>query len=176
MTTNQRERKMLDAIDRLRSLQVSDVMTKQVVHISLEQTMAEVIDVFAQHQISAAPVVDRHGTCVGILSTTDFLKRDVDAHGVCGPARRMPGSGMVEDVPASYMTTPVQSVAPDAPLLSAATVMCHQHFHRLLVLDEQQRVVGVLSTMDVVAALLNSIDEMDVQLMQQVKAQQADRH
>jgi predicted transcriptional regulator len=37
--------------------------------------------------------------------------------------------------------------------------MCAEHIHRLLVLDQQERPVGVVSTMDVVAALLNAVEE-----------------
>jgi CBS-domain-containing membrane protein len=39
--------------------------------------------------------------------------------------------------------------------------MCEQHLHRLPVVSADGRVVGIISTMDVVAALVNAIDEME---------------
>jgi predicted transcriptional regulator len=38
-------------------------------------------------------------------------------------------------------------------------MMCAQHYHRLIVLDRSQRPVGVISTMDIVASLVNLADE-----------------
>jgi CBS domain-containing membrane protein len=138
-----------NAILRLRSLRVSDAMTKSVVQVAANQTLGEVAKSFAEHQISSAPVVDEQGRCMGILSATDFLNHDAPS---------------LEQQVASYMTAAVKSIAPVAPLLTAAATMCAQHIHRLPVLDEYGRVVGMLSTMDIVAALLNAIEEMDAGL------------
>jgi CBS domain-containing protein len=66
------------------------------------------------------------------------------------------------DVVGAHMTPAVQSVAVDAPLLAAARIMDAQHVHRLIVLDAKERPIGVVSTMDIVAALLNAIEEMEM--------------
>ena len=64
------------------------------------------------------------------------------------------------------MTSALQSVAMHAPLLAAAKIMNAQHVHRLVVLDEKEKPIGVVSTMDIVAAIVNAIDEMDLQSAQ----------
>ena len=64
----------------------------------------------------------------------------------------------------SHMTTAVQSIAPAATMLAAANVMTAQHVHRLIVLDAQGRPIGVISTMDIVAALLNAMEEMQMNI------------
>ena len=61
------------------------------------------------------------------------------------------------------MSPAVQSIDPDASLLRASRVMCAQHIHRLFVIDEKNHPIGVISTMDVVAAMVNVIDEMETQ-------------
>lgn len=164
---------MRGILERLRSLRVSDLMTKGVVQLRAWQPMGEVAALFRSREISAAPVVDEQGRCVGILSATDFLQRDAN----CGD-RHAPGSLRCscriddgrEDVPlhvtspaedsvAEWMTSTVQSVTPETPLSIAAQMMCAQHIHRLVVLDAGHHVCGMVSTMDVAAALVNALDE-----------------
>ncbi len=168
---------MENAIDRVRTLRVADVMNKNVVQVSANQTMAEVAAVFAKHNISAAPVADDQGRCVGILSATDFLKRncsaateaqtvgefDSDGHKLEQPTGDQPMHivPVAEDKASSYMTQGIQSIAPDASMAKAAMMMCAEHIHRLPAIDENGRVVGMISTMDIVAAMLNAMEESD---------------
>ena len=63
------------ALNRLVSLRVADVMSRQVVPVYTHQTMAEAAAVFIEHGISGAPVLDEQGHCVGILSAADFVRR-----------------------------------------------------------------------------------------------------
>ena len=58
------------------------------------------------------------------------------------------------------MASAEQSIAADASLLEAGRVMCAAHVHRIPVLDGE-RVVGIVSTMDIVAAMVNVVDELD---------------
>jgi predicted transcriptional regulator len=57
------------------------------------------------------------------------------------------------------MSALVQTVGPDRPLTEAARLMCHNHIHRLLVLDAQGRPTGVVTALDIVAALINAVEE-----------------
>jgi CBS-domain-containing membrane protein len=142
--------------------------------VPMWQPMREAAALFRSHDISAAPVVDEHGRCVGVVSATDFLERDADCGDVRAPGSqsyscRLLGtaadeplriSSPSEDAVANWMTDAVQSVSPEASLSMAAKIMCAQHVHRLVVLDERHRVCGMLSTMDVAAALVNVLDEL----------------
>ena len=149
---------MNDAILRLRTLKVGDVMSHDVVQVRADQSMVDVARIFRERDISAAPVVDDERRCVGKLSSTDYLRRD------SGAEADDPAEAALSDTDraADYMTTAVQTIRDDELLLQAARVMCMQHVHRLIVLDGHEHVTGVVSTMDVVAALLNAIEEMEV--------------
>lgn len=152
-----------NALLRLRTLRVGDVMSKQVVEVAADQSLAEIARVFVAHAISAAPVVDRDGGCVGVLSASDFLKRDAQLESAT--LESQPAAHPDEpqsDVANRFMTPAVQSIAAEEPLLQAAKIMCAQHVHRLFVLDRMGRPIGVISTMDIVAALLHVIEEMDL--------------
>ncbi|MFM2096303.1 MAG: hypothetical protein RIS70_3427, partial [Planctomycetota bacterium] len=54
----------------------------------------------------------------------------------------------------------VQSIAESAPLSHAAKIMCLQHVHRLPVVDASGKPVGIISSMDLVAALSNAAEEL----------------
>jgi CBS-domain-containing membrane protein len=144
-----------NAIFRIRTLRVSDVMNRTVTEVNARQAMSEVAHVFIEHEISAAPVVDDEGFCVGVLTATDFLKRDSSA-----ATDTQPPLSHVADCARSFMSPAVQTIAADEPLLTAAKIMCAQHVHRLFVIDSLGHPVGVISTMDLVAMLVHVFDEM----------------
>jgi len=149
---------MNSAIERLLSLRVGDVMKAQVRELSAGSSMSEAAECFLKHQISGAPVVDDQHRCVGILSALDFVRREHDL--VAGKQ----SSGKSADSLSSErieqtMTRAVKSVTRDTTLMQAARVMCEAHVHRLPVLDVARRPIGMISSMDVVAAMVQAIEE-----------------
>ena len=147
---------MIDAIERLRALRVADIMTRDVIVVSCHQSLLDVARNFAEHDVTAAPVVDGDGRCVGFFSSADALRRELPLS-QRETASQDPARTRVD----RYMTGDVHTVLPGESLLTAARLMCHRHLHRLPVVDDDGRVVGIISTMDIVAALANAIDEMD---------------
>lgn len=162
---------MNSAIERLISLQVSDVMNKDVVAIQDHQTLAEAAAVLKQHHVGGAPVVDSQGKLVGVISSHDFVR-----HTAAGAdqASLMHEEGHLleqtanggffvdptsEDRVTKNMTTAVQTVTSKTSLINAARCMCAEHIHRLIVTDDAGHVQGVISTLDVLAALINAIEE-----------------
>ncbi len=139
------------ATDRLLALRVSDVMTQDVARVFPSHTMAQAAEIFTRHKVSSAPVVDESGTCIGILSATDFLSRDQEARG---------REGNRAETVLDCMTPTVFSVALGSSLLTAARVMDDKHVHRLPVIGESGCPVGSVSTMDIVATMINAIDEL----------------
>ena len=161
-------------MDRLLSLRVADVMCHDLVEVSLHDTIEQAAAKFAQHDVSGAPVVDETGRCVGVITSGDFVRREVqrqqqggeilsaDAHklveGDHGQSAHVETT--TEDIVSRYMSPAVQTVHADAPLVTAARMMDAEHIHRLIVVDEGGFPVGLVSSMDVVAAVINSVDEM----------------
>ena len=147
---------MIDAIERLRALSVADVMTRDVIVVSCRQTLLDVARNFTEHDVTAAPVVDDDGRCVGFFSSADSLRRELPLSLQTTPPRDNDPLCVER-----YMTADVRTILPGESLLAAARLMCRRHLHRLPVVDDDGRVVGIVSTMDIVAALANAIDEMD---------------
>ena len=55
------------------------------------------------------------------------------------------------------MSPVVQYISQDATLIQAARMMCTEHIHRLVVLAEDQRTVGFMTSLDLAAAMVAAI-------------------
>lgn len=143
---------MAHLVDRFRTLVAGDLMATRVVELSPEQSLEDAARAFADHHLSSAPVVDQQGVCIGMLSAADFLKPNLRDNVVNATA--------TERSVRAFMTSAVQSVTPHTPLLQVATIMSVGHIHHLPVISKD-RVVGVVSTLDVVSAMVNAVDEWD---------------
>jgi CBS-domain-containing membrane protein len=148
--------------DRLRSLSASDVMNRKVSSIPSRYSMELAGAALVQAGVSGAPVVDDEGRCVGVLTATDFLRIGRCAAGTSDQDRESGGLSREGDASAGRVAdnmSVAQTVTPDTPLLKAVEVMCAAHIHRLIVLDERAVPVGIVSTLDVMAALSAALYE-----------------
>ncbi|HEX5825943.1 MAG TPA: CBS domain-containing protein, partial [Candidatus Limnocylindrales bacterium] len=140
-------------------------MTRTVVSIRPETPVREVARLLDEHRISGVPVVDDHGSLVGVVSEADFL-RDV-ALGA-EPRRRSALArlfGRGEDAAhapahgaataADLMTSSVISVPPDEPVSEAAALMTRSRINRLPVVEDG-RLVGIVTRADLVRAYVRS--------------------
>jgi predicted transcriptional regulator len=149
----------------IETLRVQDVMTRNVVTVMANNTMAEAADVLSEHYITGAPVVDNQGRCVGVLSSTDFVhSKAEELEGSSGIgnflcSRHPSGLYSIDevrhDLVRRHMSQAVQTIDERGTLLQAARCMCREHVHRLIVLDERGGPVGVLSSLDLVAAIIS---------------------
>lgn len=159
---------MNSTIERLLTLRLRDVMSRQVVSIAATKNISEAAELLTRHFISGVPVTGTQGQCVGILSATDFVRCVAGAKDSTPEAapekngsrnHRHACPAPATDLVASHMSALVQSVANEQPLTGAARRMCQNHIHRLVVLDDQGRPSGVLTALDIVAALLSAVEE-----------------
>ena len=58
-----------------------------------------------------------------------------------------------------WMSRRLVSVREDTALVDVARIMCDGHWHRVPVVDRQGQLRGIVSTMDVLAAVVHSADE-----------------
>lgn len=153
-------------LNRLTTLKVSDVMSHDVSVIPAAASMHQAAHILDTRHATGAPVVDDQQRCLGILSAADFVRFEIYRTGD-EPASHARGENSAprgEYLPWNsvrrYMSTAVQTVAPDAPLLRAAEIMCAEHIHRLVALNERGVPIGIITTLDIVAALTQMADEL----------------
>lgn len=154
---------MNSAIERILTLRVKDIMRKDVVVVRQSETMEEAARTLAEANVTGAPVVDEAGRCVGMLSGTDYVDDRAGAH----PTSQLLGGQdsdyrielLNEDLVSTHMAPVIQSVELETPVIQAARVICHEHIHRLVVIDDHKRPVGIISALDFVAAMVAAIEE-----------------
>lgn len=149
----------------LQGLKISDVMTRDVVTISYHATMAEAAQLMVKQGVSGVPVVNEFGVCVGVLSQADFAKRDRNEHSSLeGDEYLLSRSDglhclqiefVADDSVQSHMSQAPQSISATLSLLDAAEYLLGSHIHRLVVVDEGARPIGVVSTMDILQAIVS---------------------
>jgi CBS domain-containing protein/anti-sigma regulatory factor (Ser/Thr protein kinase) len=123
-------------------LKISQVMTTNVVTVSPDMTMLEALDVIKQHRISGAPVmVD--GELVGIISTEDLIRALRD--------------GRIDRKVSDYMSTGLITAKATDKVVEALKVFSKTKVGRLPVVDENNKLVGLLTKGDITNGLLNAL-------------------
>ncbi len=145
--------------------QVKDVMSREVVMIDARESIHEAIELMAENKVATLPVIDRDGRCIGMLSTSDMVEvtRDVDAgllemenasQLLWGDYIEKLGNHVGHQNVMELMSENVVSVRPDSALADAAARMVREHIHRIPVVDDSDRVVGIVSTTDILGAFV----------------------
>ncbi|MDP9269819.1 MAG: CBS domain-containing protein [Chloroflexota bacterium] len=123
---------------------VADLMTMEPVVIGADARLEEAEELMRRHHVSGLPVADRSGRLVGVISQTDFLYlADPQTRSLI---RLAPDQVRVAEV----MSRPPVTVLLSTSLVEAARVMRRERVHRVVVVDSQQRPLGVLSALDYV--------------------------
>jgi CBS domain-containing protein len=145
---------------------VRQTMTRDVYAVSPATDLATAARLLVTRHIGGAPVIDSDGRAVGVVTLRDLADPDAPRSATPGESlfyhvtgRRTDavgdssdpvaeGSGVVADVMSPF----ILSISADASLREAARVMVADGVHRLLVVDHG-RLVGIISSMDVLRAL-----------------------
>lgn len=131
-------------------VQCSHIMSRDVVAIGRRDSVDEAWARLALHKVKALPVVETDGTLAGIVSLHDFFI----GHSAPDP-RRMPvmsTARYVEDI----MTRKVRAARPEQLMVDLVGLFSDGGLHHMPVVDDQNRVVGMITQSDVVAALFKT--------------------
>jgi len=132
-------------------LTVADLMTVEPVVIQRDAPIDEAGRLMRDYRVHGLPVVDKGGRLVGVVSQTDLLWRATTRTG--GSPHDAEGTRRVADV----MSSPSITIPAAVPIHEAARVMADQRLHRLVVVDERDRPIGVISAMDFVHLIADAV-------------------
>jgi len=125
------------------TMNVRDYMTRNVLTLRPDMEILRALAIFVDNDVAGAPVTDRSGRLVGILTEGDFMK--VALHGAY---HGEPG-GRVEE----YMHRNVETVRPRDSIVSLAERFLESPYRRYPVVDRSGRLVGIIAWRDVLRAL-----------------------
>jgi CBS-domain-containing membrane protein len=161
------------------ALLAKDLMNGEVVTIPCDMGMQAAARRLSQLHVSGAPVVDEQGRCVGVLSSGDFVACCAANRTSCAKHRAEANRGpctfpdcvssewqmvqeaeSVEGLVRDHMTPDPVMARSETPIARLAQMMVDAHVHRLIIVDDQRRPLGIVSTTDIVAAVARAgVDE-----------------
>ena len=144
---------------------VKEVMTRRVVTVSPKDNFKKVLSTFLRHKISGAPVVNKNGKVVGIISEKDLLYslfptqeefyKDLDYHFHHKNAE-LEARKVSKLIASKLMTKKIVSVDPDDHVLRACSLLLIHHIRRLPVINKG-KLVGFVTTDDLYKNFLKSL-------------------
>lgn len=141
------------------SMPVSEVMTKKVVAVKKGADLHEVSRLLSENRVSGLPVIDDEARVVGVITEADVLVmtglqrghtiKELIKHLFGEPLPKHKEGGRVE----AFMTAPAITVKPDADIRETAAILDKKRIKRLPVVDDDNRLVGIISRADIVRAM-----------------------
>ncbi|MBC7234850.1 MAG: CBS domain-containing protein [Chloroflexi bacterium] len=124
-------------------LRIEQVMTRNVITVTPNQTIAELKEVLRVNRISGCPVVE-NGVLVGMISLENLI-RALENGELDAPIRHK-------------MTSSVVSVRADESVVSAVNLFARLGYGRFPVLDKDGNLVGIITQGDIVRGLLKQME------------------
>jgi CBS domain-containing protein len=157
----------------MRPITAADLMSPEVLTVREDMPVADLAAFLMRHDITGAPVADADGRLVGVVSVVDIADLVSDDAEIAADRSepdflyRGREATLSEDelqeleiddedlTVADIMTPEIHSVAPSAPVSKIAMKMLREHLHRVLVLDPDDRCVGIVTTSDLLGLLVD---------------------
>lgn len=127
---------------------IGDVMTREVISIEVDASVAEAARVMASKRISCI-VTTRQDGPAGILTEKDLIRRIV-------MVQKDPSQTRVSDV----MSCPIITVSSSDSIMSAGRKMDAMHLHRLVVMDEGE-LCGIVTQTDIMRAIRTELGRVE---------------
>src|SRR5471030_1959909 len=140
-----------------------DIMSKDVLSVEFGTSLADAWQIMRQHTVGALPVLNRARRVIGIITQSDFLRQQTmdDYHGLRHHLRLLlQRSGLSHgdkpEVVGQLMTASPHTARLSTPIIDVLPLMADAGYHHIPILDEEARLVGIVSQSDLMAALYES--------------------
>ena len=129
----------------IHELTVGEVMNPSVIYVDESMSVRDLVALLKDHEITGAPVRDKKGKVVGVISLKDSVEAASDQTTV-----------------AELMTPTVYAIPRQTLVTRAAKTMIAGRIHRLLVADKG-KYVGLVTTLDLLKVIADLTDEEPAQ-------------
>ena len=129
----------------LHAPKVTHYMANKLITFTKDTEILVVIESLLKNKITGAPVLDEKGVVLGIIDDKDCLNVVYSSAYNNYPV----GLETVEN----YMSTIMKSITPETDVVEAASIFLRTTYKRLLVLDDEGKLVGQISRRDVLRAV-----------------------
>ena len=155
---------------------VGELMTRRVVRARRDMPFKEIVKLLAENDVTAVPVVDELDRPMGVVSEADLLRKSADQ---ADPSGRSPiphleawERAKAEGARAEeLMSAPAVCARPEWSVVEAARLMEVHSVKRLPVVDETDRLLGIVSRGDLLRIFLRRDDAIRDEITRDVLEQ-----
>ncbi|MBN2705087.1 MAG: CBS domain-containing protein [Deltaproteobacteria bacterium] len=144
---------------------VADIMTRDVFPLKAKQTLNVVRLLMRTVNVRHVPILDDQGKFIGLLSHRDLLAYSISKLADIDPLEQseLERSILIGDV----MRTEVETTTPETTLREALGLMLKKKFGCLPVIDEKNRLVGIITAEDVIRLALRLLSKPEIAACQE---------
>jgi CBS domain-containing protein len=139
---------------------VRDVMTTSVVTVDRLTPYKEIARLLSQNRVSGLPVLSEERHVLGVVTEANLLaeeeKRALERMAIPGRGSQQQWALTAMDL----MSSPAITIGPDAMIAGAAREMSAHNVRRLPVVDEDGRLLGIVSRRDLLSVFLRPDDDV----------------
>lgn len=149
-------------------LLAKDIMTKKVITISKDATLAELAKLLIKNKISGVPIVDKREELVGIVTEADLIIKEsnlpfplsfsfafLESYESYTKSTKEYLETRVEEV----MSTNVKTAREDMPISKVVNIMINNNINRLPVLNNDGKLTGIITRADVIKSMIKKSEK-----------------
>jgi CBS domain-containing protein len=144
-------------------LLAKDIMTKKVITISKDATLAELAKLLIKNKISGVPIVDKREELVGIVTEADLIIKEsnlpfplsfsfafLESYESYTKSTKEYLETRVEEV----MSINVKTAREDMPISKVVNIMINNNINRLPVLNNDGKLTGIITRADIIKSII----------------------
>ena len=148
-------------------MRARDIMKKNVIFVSKEEKVKDIVSILMQNHVSGVPVVDNNKQLVGIVTEKDLITKEKGLN--ISSYLEFVASILFIDGEIPYkqkyrhlnyltasdiMSSPVYAVHVDATIGEIASIMVNRRINRIPVINERNQLVGIIGRSDLLPTLI----------------------
>lgn len=147
-------------------LLAKDIMTKKVITISKDATVAELVKLLIKHKISGVPIVNEKEELVGIVTEADIIVKVsslpfpisfsfafLDSYDSYTKSTKEYMETRVEEI----MSKNIKTAKENMPLSKVVNIMINNNINRIPILDDNNKLSGIITRADIMKSMIKKI-------------------
>jgi len=138
------------SIDEPQSMYIYEIMSKNVVKVNHEISALEISKIIVKRRVSSVSIIDNDNKIIGIVTEKDLIRE------VC--AKNILANTLTA---AKVMSSPLITISKNSSINDATKLMVEKKIKHLAI-HENNDVIGIVTTYDLINVLRNKIKSMDL--------------
>ena len=138
------------SIDEPQSMYIYEIMSKNVVKVNHEVSALEISKIMVKRRVSSVSIIDNDNKTIGIVTEKDLIRE------VC--AKNILANTLTA---AKVMSSPLITISKNSSINDATKLMVEKKIKHLAI-HENNDVIGIVTTYDLINVLRNKLKSMDL--------------